>query len=92
MSKTLSFAAACRIIQNAVAVKVQDWDDALIYPADLDDDAFEIVDFNYIDRAAQFSEKGGKVMREDFDGGFSLTFTDDEGEKYKLIPLTYAKG
>ena len=91
MSKTLSFTAASKIIQNAVAVKVHDWDDALIYPADLDDGGFEIVDCDHV-RCAQFSNLKSEVKREDFDGGFSLTFTDDEGEKYKLIPLTYAKG
>jgi hypothetical protein len=32
------------------------------------------------------------VDRTDFDGGFKLTFTDDEGFKLDLIPLTYAKG
>lgn len=91
MSKTLHFIDAARIIQNAVAVKVQDWDGALIYPADLDDGGFEIVDYER-DVVAQFSNLKSEVKREDFDGGFSLTFTDDEGEKYKLIPLTYAKG
>jgi hypothetical protein len=91
MSNTLHFIDAAAIIQNSVAVKVQDWDGALIYPADLDDGGFEIVDYEQ-DRVAQFSNLKSKVTRTDFDGGFSLTFTDDEGEKFKLIPLTYAKG
>ena len=92
MSKsTIPFATALSIIQNAVAVKVQTWDGALLYPADLDDGGFEIVDYEQ-DRSAQFSKSGDKVARTDFDGGFKLTFTDDEGFKLDLIPLTYAKG
>ena len=91
MSKTISFTAASRIIQNAVAVKVQTWDGALLYPADLDDGGFEIVDYEQ-DRSAQFSKSGGKVHVTAFDGGFKLTFTDDEGFNIDLIPLTYAKG
>jgi hypothetical protein len=90
MSKTLHFIDASKIIQDCVAVKVQDWDGALIYPADLDDGGFEIVDYEQ-DRSAQFSNLKSKVKREDFEGGFSLTFTDDDGEKFKLIPLGYFK-
>jgi hypothetical protein len=86
MSKTsIPYESAIAIILHAVAVKVQDWNDALLYPSDTDD-GFELVDDN-TDKMA--SVTGGKVVKETFDGGFKLTFKDDEGDTITVVPLGY---
>lgn len=92
MSKNIHFIDASAIVMKAVAVKVRE-SRALAYVFPLDDGGFEIETRANCElkRIAQFSNLKSEVKREDFDGGFTLTFIDDGGEKYTLIPLAYAK-